>query len=88
MESVSDAGVARKASAANLPLLRFDDLRARRLVSTWTTLNRWIAEEGFPPGRLVGRIRLWTEPEIMDWFMARPSAKAELRGRAKELAGR
>jgi hypothetical protein len=41
-------------------LLRFDDLRARGIVSNWMTLARWIQNEDFPPGlRLGGRLRAW-----------------------------
>ena len=41
-------------------LLRFKDLGEPDLglVNTWTTLNRWIEQEGFPPGRLIGRDRV------------------------------
>lgn len=69
-----------------MQFLFFDDLRSRRLVTTWTTLNRWIVEDGFPPGRLIGRNRVWTEAEVSAWIESRPTGKATLRGRAKHLA--
>jgi predicted DNA-binding transcriptional regulator AlpA len=47
----------------------------------WTTCNRWIERDGFPPGRLIGRQR-WTEDELEAWVKSRPTAKARLRGRA------
>ena len=66
-------------------LLLFDDIRERKLARNWNTLNRWIKEEGFPPGRLIGRNRVWTEAEVMAWVESRPTGKAALRGRAKTL---
>jgi predicted DNA-binding transcriptional regulator AlpA len=66
-------------------LLRFEDLRTQGLVQTWTTLNRWIDELGFPPGRIIGRNRVWTEAEVSEWIEGRPSAKLPLKGRAKDL---
>jgi hypothetical protein len=70
-------------------LLRFKDLgdKPLELVSTWTTLNRWIEQEGFPRGRLIGRDRVWTEDEVLGWVEAQPTDKATLRGRGKSLAG-
>lgn len=65
--------------------LLFPDLPAP-LAPNWTTLNRRIANEGFPPGRLVGRKRVWTEAEILRWLETRPTAKLPPRGRAKRLA--
>ena len=67
-------------------LLRFEDLRTQGLVQTWTTLNRWIDELGFPSGRLIGRNRVWTEAEVLAWIESQPTGKAKLRGRAKKLA--
>jgi hypothetical protein len=52
----------------------------------WNGLNKLIAEEGFPAGRMSGRNRIWTEKEVDDWLLSRPSAKGFLRGRAKQLA--
>ena len=49
---------------------------AATVANNWTTLNRRIAKEGFPPGRLVGRRRVWTEAEILRWLETRPTAKA------------
>ena len=67
-------------------LLLFDDIRERKLARNWNTLNRWIKDHGFPPGRLIGRNRVWTEPEVLAWIESRPTGKARLRGRAKQLA--
>jgi predicted DNA-binding transcriptional regulator AlpA len=67
-----------------MQLLHFEDLRAKRVVQTWTTLNKWIDERGFPPGRILGRFRTWTEAEVMAWIEAQPSTKASRRGFAKQ----
>jgi hypothetical protein len=80
MEVVREAGSPRKA------VWGFDDLRQEAIVKTWHTLNRWIDERGFPPGRMIGRFRRWTPAEVMAWVEAQPTAKAPLRGCAKQLA--
>ena len=68
-------------------LLRFEDLRAKRIVRTWTTLNNWIDTRGFPPGRMIGRFRFWTEAEVMAWIEKQPTAKIPPRGYAKRNGG-
>jgi hypothetical protein len=56
--------------------LRFRDLKARGIVTNWVTLNAWIENENFPPGRLVAaNTRLWDEPEVLAWLESRPSAR-------------
>ena len=45
--------------------LRFKDLQTRGIVSNWQTLKRWIQQQGFPPGVLLGpNTRAWPEAEI------------------------
>jgi hypothetical protein len=88
MTVVSDAGTARKGFSATLPLMRYEDLRAAGIVRTWQTLNLWIDARGFPPGRMIGRWRTWTQAEVMAWVEAQPTGKIEPRGVAKKLAGR
>ena len=51
-----------------------------RIVQTWTTLNRWIDTKGFPPGRIIGRHRAWTEAEVFAWIEAQPADKAPPKG--------
>jgi predicted DNA-binding transcriptional regulator AlpA len=56
--------------------LRFADLRKMGLIRNWTTLQRWIATEGFPRGFMAGKnSRLWDEDEVMTWVADRPAAK-------------
>jgi predicted DNA-binding transcriptional regulator AlpA len=68
-------------------LLRFEDLRAKRIVRTWTTLNNWIDARGFPPGRMIGRFRTWTEAEVLAWIEAQPTTRIPPRGYAKRNGG-
>jgi hypothetical protein len=82
MTLVDAGGRPRKAESANLPLLRFEDLRAQGIVQTWTSLNKWIDERGFPPGRIIGRFRTWTVAEVMAWVERQPTKKAKRRGAA------
>jgi len=61
-------------------LLRFADLRARGIVKNWPTLQRWIENEGFPAGRLLGpNTRCWTEVEIAQWIDTRPTDRIDLK---------
>jgi predicted DNA-binding transcriptional regulator AlpA len=82
MELVSDAPARRKTDSVSLPLLRFDDLSRLGIVKTWTSLNKWIDERGFPPGRIIGRFRTWTTAEVMAWIESQPPTKAKRRGAA------
>jgi predicted DNA-binding transcriptional regulator AlpA len=87
MSLVGDAPPGRKADSISLPLLRFEDLRVLGVVQTWTSLNKWIDEKGFPPGRIIGRFRTWTAAEVMAWIEAQPSTKAKRRGAALANGG-
>ena len=55
--------------------VRFRELKERGICDSWRTLRRWIAQSGFPPGRLLGmNSRAWTEAEVEAWLAARPTA--------------
>ena len=71
----------------SLNLLRFEDLRDKQIVRTWNTLNNWIDTRGFPPGRMIGRFRTWTEAEVTAWIERQPATKLKARGFAKRGAG-
>jgi len=46
-------------------LLRYDDLVSRNIVKNRMTLKRWIEQEGFPPGILLGpNSRAWCESKV------------------------
>jgi hypothetical protein len=52
--------------------LRFKDLKNRNIVRNWTTLNRLIKEQGFPPGHRIGAAaRAWKESEVKAWLKSR-----------------
>lgn len=56
-------------------LLRFNDLKARGIVTNHPTLKRLVDKHNFPPGRWLGEnSRFWTESEIDEWLAARPLA--------------
>jgi predicted DNA-binding transcriptional regulator AlpA len=55
--------------------LRFKDLQVRGIVVNWQTLKRWIRDQGFPPGVLLGpNTRAWPETEVNEWLANRPAA--------------
>jgi hypothetical protein len=58
--------------------LRFSDLKARGIVGNWQTLTRWIEQEGFPAGVMLGpNTRAWSEAEVQAWLDARPVGGAK-----------
>jgi predicted DNA-binding transcriptional regulator AlpA len=67
-------------------LLRFRDLKGRRIVSNHVTLKRWIETQGFPPGMWLGPNTLvWREADIEAWLQSRPREnKTRLKGVAKK----
>ena len=44
-------------------LLRFPDLK-RVGINNWPSLKSRIEDSGFPPGRYIGRNRVWTPEEV------------------------
>jgi predicted DNA-binding transcriptional regulator AlpA len=65
--------------------LFFEDIRELRLANSWTSLNRRIAKEGFPPGHMIGRRRVWTDREVFAWIESQPTENnAPLKGIAKK----
>ena len=55
---------------------RFSDLKARNIVKNRMTLWRWIQDNGFPEGILLGpNTRAWSVPEVRDWLKTRKSRK-------------
>jgi hypothetical protein len=67
--------------------LRFKDLKARGIVGNWTTLQRRIERDGFPPGIWLGaNTRVWAESEIEAWLASRPKAGDEGKKTAAPMA--
>jgi hypothetical protein len=53
-------------------ILRYADLKQRKIVNNWPSLLRWIAREGFPAGfRLGPQQRAWFEDEVDSWLESR-----------------
>jgi len=63
--------------------LVFEDIKSRRLASSWNVLNDLIDNKGFPPGYVVGRRRIWTERDVLAWLEKQPTEKMPARGAAK-----
>jgi hypothetical protein len=68
----------------------FRDLQAMGVVANWMTLKRLIANEGFPPGRLISpQRRAWERygPEgWMTWLRNRPTVSETNRTRSGKKA--
>lgn len=48
---------------------RFSDLKARAIVNNRMTLHRWIQNQGFPQGVLLGpNSRAWAVEEVVRWL--------------------
>ena len=72
-----------------MKFLRFSDLKAAGIISSWPMLKRRIERDGFPCGRMLGEnTRAWTEAEIEAWLKSRPAAGPAPRGAAKVRRGR
>ena len=55
---------------------RFNDLKRLGIVTNRMTLWRWIKDQGFPEGVLLGpNSRAWPVPEVCDWLKTRKSRK-------------
>jgi hypothetical protein len=62
----------------NVPtLLRFKDLQARGIVTSWQGLRNLQLYQNFPLGRLLGpSTRAWTTEEVNHWLETRPSEQS------------
>jgi predicted DNA-binding transcriptional regulator AlpA len=53
--------------------IRYNDLKARGVVSSRQTLDYWIRDHSFPPGQLTGpNTRTWGEDDVEAWLASRP----------------
>ncbi|MCH8188715.1 MAG: AlpA family phage regulatory protein [Proteobacteria bacterium] len=56
--------------------LRYTDLVERQIVNNRTTLARWIRDNGFPPGVLLGpNTRAWPVDQVDTWLEARAAER-------------
>jgi predicted DNA-binding transcriptional regulator AlpA len=54
--------------------LRFRDLQARGIITSWPILKRRVDHDGFPPGKKVGpNTRIWEDTEVDAWVDSRPT---------------
>lgn len=69
-------------------LLRFKDLKDRRIVNNWAQLGNLVEKYGFPAGFMPSpNTRAWFEDEVDAWLDAKAStpARPQLKGAAKQL---
>jgi hypothetical protein len=67
-----------------MTLLRFHDLKQRKIVNNHMTLKRWIKREGFPSGFMLGpNTRVWRESDVEAWLASRPTENRQMRGVAR-----
>jgi hypothetical protein len=66
-----------ESGAPRLPhYARFKDLRASGICDNWQTLNRLIADYGFPPGQLLSpNTRAWDIDDVRRWLASRPTER-------------
>jgi predicted DNA-binding transcriptional regulator AlpA len=56
--------------------VRFKDLVAANIATSWPQLSRMIIAEGFPTGVMLARnTRAWRLDEVEAWLAARPRAR-------------
>ena len=56
-------------------LLRFADLKQRKIVTNWPQLKRLVDGCGFPPGfHLSPAVRVWDASEVEAWVQRRRDA--------------
>jgi len=80
--NVTSEELAHNASLAESPrvnldslpeLASFNDMRRANVVKNRVTLARWIANQGFPPGFLIGpNSRRWDKASIIEFVNSRP----------------
>jgi predicted DNA-binding transcriptional regulator AlpA len=55
------------------PILRFSDLKQRKICNNWSTLRRLVDNCDFPRGFLLGPCqRAWYESDVAQWIENRP----------------
>jgi hypothetical protein len=68
-----------------ISLLRYADLKARKIIRNRPQLKRLQDLHGFPRGRMFSpNTRTWTEEEIAAWYATRPAVEpGQWRGAAR-----
>lgn len=58
-----------------IKLLRFADLKAANVVTSWPQLKRLVEQRGFPAGfHLSPAVRVWDAAEVQAWLDRRRTA--------------
>lgn len=62
-------------SEPHIKLLRFADLKAANVVTSWPQLKRLVDNHGFPSGYLLSpAVRVWDAESVEEWLHARREA--------------
>lgn len=68
-------------------LLRFADLKARGVVTSWPQLRRLVDNHAFPPGYLLSpAVRVWDAEDVDLWLQERREAAARARAHQQAAA--
>jgi hypothetical protein len=66
---------------SQIKLLRFADLKAAQVVTSWPQLKRLVENQGFPPGYLLSpAVRVWDAEAVAAWLQSRRDASARRHG--------
>lgn len=71
-----------KSIAGNKPrrMLRFIDLKERRIAKSWSQVSRLVQKQGMPAGVMISEgVRAWAEDEIEQWLASLPAASKRMR---------
>jgi predicted DNA-binding transcriptional regulator AlpA len=69
--------------------VRYKDLVEAGIIGNWPTLLRFIEDEGFPPGIMIGpNTRAWPLDEVEAWLANRPTARKDVPLPRKQLGPR
>jgi len=76
-EGADDDGDDDDDAALRLPaFVRFSDIKAANIATSWEQLYRLIDKEGFPPGVMLSpNIRAWPIADVRSWLKHRPSER-------------
>lgn len=67
-----------------IQLLRFADLKAAQVVTSWPQLKRLVDNQGFPSGYLLSpAVRVWDAAEVEAWLETRREAARLSRGQVE-----
>ncbi|MFC3078195.1 helix-turn-helix transcriptional regulator [Phenylobacterium terrae] len=69
--------------APQIRLLRFADLKAAQVVTSWPQLKRLVEKHGFPAGYMLSpAVRVWDANAVEDWLESRRRAAAQAHSEA------